>query len=442
MSAAATARDIAEGHATARGVAAAVRAGTLAPEAVAEAVIARIAAVEPWLRAFACHDPQALRRAAASGAAGPLAGVPFGVKDVIDTADLPTCHGSAAYPADWQPARDAPVVHLVRQAGALIAGKTVTTEFATAAPGPTVNPFDPERTPGGSSSGSAAALAAGLCLMAFGTQTSGSTIRPASYCGVAGMKPSPGLIERHGVKPLASSLDVVGPMARDLRDLALLASVAMRRPEMAVPDAPLPLAPMALFLPAHEPAAETGVAERAASVLGAARQVRPPAWWEALGPAQADVFAWEASAALAPERDLHWDRLAPATHAFLRRQDGITAARWQAGLAARDRALGDLDALFGGAEFLMTQAAPGEAPRGLAATGPAAYNIRWTLLGLPTVTVPAGLGPAGLPVGVQIAGRPGEDARLLRQAAAVEDRLRAAGLEARPRLAGTVPAQV
>ncbi|OBZ95865.1 hypothetical protein ADU59_09635 [Pararhizobium polonicum] len=420
---------------SARAIAKAVASGKLRAEAVTEIWLDRIATVEPALRAFIHHAPDQVRALAVSAGQGPLAGVPFGIKDVIDTADMPTGYGSAAYPG-WQPCRDAPVVHLVRRAGAVMMGKTVSTEFATAAPGLTVNPFDAARTPGGSSSGTAAALGAGLILMGLGTQTSGSTIRPAAYCGVAAMKPSPRLIETFGVKPLSATLDVVGPMARDVRDLALLVSVCMRRAELApetlAPDGLLPLEPMGLFLPVHDPAADFMPLERAASILGSVTFRAVPGWWEGLGSAQDDVFAWEASASLGVDRDLHWEQLRPETHAFLRRHDGITFARWQEGIAARDRALADLDAVFGDADFVITPSAPGEAPLGHAKTGPATYNIRWTLLGCPCVTVPAGFGPAGLPVGIQLVARPGQDALLLRQAAAVEDRLRAAGVEARP----------
>lgn len=423
------------GEMTARAIARNVRSGVMSAEAVTEVWLDRIAAIDPSLRSFIHHAPEQVRALAAVAPKGPLAGVPFGIKDVIETSDMPTGYGSAAYPG-WQPCRDAPVVHLARQAGAVVMGKMVSTEFATAAPGATVNPFDATRTPGGSSSGTAAALGAGLILMGLGTQTSGSTIRPAAYCGVAAMKPSPRLIETFGVKALSQTLDVVGPMARDIRDLALLVSVCMRRPELApdelVPEENLPLKPMGLILPVHDPVADVLPLERAASILGTISSLAVPDWWEGLGVAQDDVFSWEASAALSVDRDLHWSQLRSETHAFMTRQKQGTFARWQAGIAARDHALANLDTLFGKADFLLTPSAPGEAPVGHARTGPATYNIRWTLLGCPTVTIPAGLGPAGMPVGVQLVARPGQDAMLLRQAAAVEDVLRAAGIEARP----------
>lgn len=430
---------------TARGLAAEVRAGRLSAAAVAEVFLDHIARQEPGIGAFIHHDPAGVRAAASRDGAldaarggglgnmpGALDAVPFGVKDVIDTSDMPTRYGSAAYPG-WQPCRDAPVVHLVRKAGAMVMGKTVTTEFATASPGRTVNPWNPAHTPGGSSSGSAAALASGMVLLAFGTQTSGSTVRPASYCGVVGYKASLGVIDRTAVKPLAGSLDVVGLMARDVRDAALLAAVAMRRDDMAVETAAP--ARIGLFMP-DQPEAPSAVSmavlDRVAGVLGDVVPIAPPAWWEGLGPAQADVFAWEVSACLAVDRDAHWEALTPATHGFLDRARSAGFADWRAGIAARDAALGDLEALFGPCDVLITQAAPGEAPEGLASTGPAAYNIRWTLLGCPALSLPAGLGPKGLPVGVQVVARPGRDRLLLAAAAGIEDRLRAAGIAARP----------
>lgn len=419
---------------TAREIARRVSDGALDPRDVADAYLDRIASAEPSLRAFAWLAPDAVRNSLKGDHRGQLAGVPFGIKDVFDTADMPTSYGSAAYKG-VRPASEASAVHLARRAGGIALGKTVTTEFATAAPGPTRNPFDHQRTPGGSSSGSAAGLAAGFFPLAFGTQTSGSTIRPASYCGVVGYKASSGLIDRTGVKPLSATLDIVGLMARDVRDCALFASAISRRSDLLPPDEAAFSPKVGLFAYdfADTPSVVSmAVLERAAAALGQVEILSTPNWWLGLGEAQADVFAWEASAALARERDCHWDQLQPATHAFLERQNGITFERWCAGLGARDAALADLDQLFGNCDILMTQAAPGEAPIGLATTGPAAYNIRWTLLGAPSLSLPAGLGPSGLPVGIQLVARPGEDAKLLAYAAAIEDRLRKAGLVARP----------
>lgn len=424
--------------ATARGIAAAVHSGTVSAEAVAEAYLDHIAAVDGTVHAWAALDPARTlaeaRACDAAGAAGPLAGVPLAVKDVIDSADMPTAYGSALY-TGHRPAADAACLHLARAAGAVMAGKSVTTEFATMSPGPTANPFDAGRTPGGSSSGSAAALGAAMVPLAFGTQTSGSTIRPAAFCGVVGYKASLGLINRTGIKPLAENLDVPGLMARDLCDVALLAAVVARDPGLAVASiGALPSA--GVFLPVQggeAPGADAGLpVERAAKAIGSAAPVNQPAWWDALGSAHEQVFAWEAASALAFERDRHFDGVTEITRGFLARQAGATLEDWRAGLAARDAALADLDALFGGHDVLLTPAAPGEAPRGLGSTGSAAYNMRWTLLGTPSVTLPAGLGAEGMPVGVQIVARPGQDRALLHYAAAVEAALREAGHPARP----------
>lgn len=422
---------------TARALAAAVQAGRISAEAATRGFLDRIEARDGAVQAWVHLDPEgalAAARAVDRGEVrGPLAGVPLAIKDVIDTGDMPTEYGSAIY-RDFRPGRDAGCVHLARRAGAVALGKTVTTEFATMSPGPTANPFAPGHTPGGSSSGTAAALGAGMTLLGFGTQTSGSTIRPAAFCGVVGYKASLGRIDRTGIKPLAESLDVLGVMARDVRDAALLAAVVARDPALNAGAAEEVSA--GLFLPEQSAPELSGDGRAAllaaAEVLGGLSAVETPVWWDDLGPAHEAVFAWEASAALAPERDLHWDTVTEASRGFLTRQAGSTLAGWQAGIAARGAALADLDALFGPHEVLITPPAPGAAPEGLGSTGKAAFNMRWTLLGTPSLSLPAGLDAQGLPLGIQIIARPGQDARLLAVAAAVEDRLRAAGLPARP----------
>ncbi|MCA0921275.1 amidase [Pseudooceanicola nanhaiensis] len=426
---------------TARGIAKAVNAGDVTAVAVTEAYLDRINVLEAQVQAFAYLDPKrALDEAAAVDAGakgGLLSGVPLAVKDVIDSADMPTAYGSDAY-TGFRPGRDATCMHLARMAGAVALGKTVTTEFATMSPGPTRNPFNPGHTPGGSSSGSAAALGAAMASVGFGTQTSGSTIRPSGFCGVAGFKASLNRIDRTGVKPLGESLDVVGAMARDVRDAALLAAVIAREPSWIVPEETPDLPAVALFLPEQEgPALEAGgqmAIDRVAALLAAPVAMATPAWWDGLGPAQDAVFGWEASASLAVERDLRAADVTEITRGFMARQALSTAEGHRAGCAARDAALADLDSLFGAAEILITPPASGEAPAGLGSTGNAAFNIRWTLLGTPSITVPAGLGPTGLPVAVQVVARPGQDALLLHAAAAIEDALRRAGHPARPEI--------
>src|SRR6266481_4890564 len=229
---------------SARAAAQEIAAGRLSAEALTAACLDRIAAREKVVGAWHHLDREAAleaaRRCDASPPSGPLHGVPIAVKDLIDTADMPTGYGSAIYEGH-RPAADAACVALARAAGAIVLGKTVTTEFACFTPGRTANPQNPAHTPGGSSSGSAAAVAAGMVPLAFGTQTAGSIIRPAAYCGVVGFKPSFGVIPRAGVKPLADSLDTIGTMARNVADAAFLAGILGGRPrlrEVAMPAAP------------------------------------------------------------------------------------------------------------------------------------------------------------------------------------------------------------
>ncbi|AMY70466.1 amidase family protein [Frigidibacter mobilis] len=419
--------------ATARGIAAAVRSGTLAPEAVAEAYLDRIAAVEPSLNAFVWLDPAHVRAEAATRHGGFLAGVPVGIKDVIDTGDMPTEYGSRAYPG-VRPPRDAGVVHIVRQAGAFAIGKTVTTEFATAAPGATVNPFDSARTPGGSSSGSAAGLGAALFPLAFGTQTSGSTVRPASFCGVVGYKASPHLIDRTGVKPLSETLDVVGLMARDTRDCALLAAAAMRRPELVPTEEAIDLPRIGLFAPM--------------------RLTRPlpsplPCWsaWVALSRGRGRGPSLRGGTGLAPRKAM----CSPGKPRPALARNGICTGTFCT--------QPPMPSLAGTTGSPATTGWPESPP----ATRPCAISMRCLAIVTcsslsprparrrwgsarrgrrPTISAGPCLAhprcpslpawPNGLPIGIQLVARPGEDARLLAAAAAVEDALRAAGLVARP----------
>ncbi|WP_349295491.1 amidase (plasmid) [Thioclava sp. 'Guangxiensis'] len=423
---------------TATQISHAVQSGAITARAVTEVFLDRASQMEPEIAAFAHLAPEVARAAAdridAQPHKGPLAGVPLGIKDVFDTADIPTAYGSAAY-AGHQPRADASAVHLARRAGAVALGKTVTTEFATMSPGPTRNPHHLAHTPGGSSSGSAAALAAGSCLLAFGTQTSGSTIRPAAYCGVVGVKLGPRRIDRTGVKTLAESLDVVGIMARNTSDAALFAATCARRPDWLIPiDNRVRYA---LFLP--DQPGETicdryaAALEDTASTLGAVPH-KQPGWWADLGAAQEAVFAWEASAALAYERDCLNDLLTPITRDFTARHQKIANAQaYQDGLIRRDQALEDLEALFGTTDLLLTPSAPSAAPEGIRSTGPADYNIRWTLLGLPSLSLPIGFDRNGLPFGMQLVARPGQDHLLLQAAIRIETELTAKGL--RPALA-------
>jgi Asp-tRNA(Asn)/Glu-tRNA(Gln) amidotransferase A subunit family amidase len=345
---------------------------------------------------------------------GPLAGVPIGVKDVIDTADMPTAYGSDLYKGA-QPAADASCVHLVRTAGAVVIGKTVTTEFATASPGPTTNPFNSAHTPGGSSSGSCAAVGAGVLPLAFGTQTSGSTIRPAAYCGIVGFKPSFGSIDRTGVKPLGESLDVVGLLARDVGDVALLASVVMRRPALAGIEADSSLRVGFLRTPDWErvDADYQSRLEDCARLLGGVVDIDEDSWWADARWSQDAIFGWEVSAALAFERDCYPDRLTQVTRNFLKGRAGFDHKDYLAANAIRARLLGDLDIVFGECDVLITPAAFGGAPEGLASTGDPSMNTVWSGLGTPALTIPAGLSSKGLPLGLQLVAKPGKDESLI-----------------------------
>jgi amidase len=390
-------------------------------EDLARACLARIEERESTVGAWIHLDPDAALAQARKLDAGPvlgaLHGLPIGVKDIMDTIDMPTCYGSAVYPGH-RPAADAAGVALARAAGALILGKTVSTEFAWFHPGKTANPRDPRCTPGGSSSGSAAAVADAMAPLAFGTQTAGSIVRPASYCGVVGYKPTYGTLPRAGIKPLAESLDTLGVMARSPGDAALLVGALSGRDLLPAPGAP---APRIALCRTHEWAAaqpETAAAlEHAAkAAAGAGAKVVDldlPREFAGLLQAQIDLMNYEAYRALASDRVHHLDGLSGTLKKLLDAAGRVDAARYDAAraLAAGCRAmLGDV---FADADVILAPSAQGEAPRGLAATGDPIFCRVWTLLGVPALNIPCSRGPNGLPVGVQVIGRIGDDARAL-----------------------------
>ncbi|MBR0643950.1 amidase [Plastoroseomonas hellenica] len=400
-----------------------VRAGTLTATALAEAYLNRIAADEPRIRAFAWLDPALVRRQAAAVDAGTklgaLAGIPFAIKDVIDTADQPSQYGSPIW-AGWRPRSDAAAVAAARKAGAVIIGKTVTTEFATRHPGPTANPHNTAHTPGGSSSGSAAGIAAGFFPLAFGTQTSGSIIRPAAFCGVTGFKPSYGTLHRAGMKVMSESLDTIGVMARDVADCAL-AMAALTGLDHGDPAAKPGRAPrLALIL---EPAAADAAPEtlalidraaeacrRAGAVVEAVRLPEAVLAGYAAHPAvmngeSAEALGWELAHARA--------QISPTLRDRMDEGRAQPAAALLAGRRAFAAARAAFPAAIEGYDAVLTASAPGEAPEGLGWTGDPAFNWLWTLLHGPCVTVPAGTGPKRLPLGLQIVGRIGEDRETL-----------------------------
>jgi Asp-tRNA(Asn)/Glu-tRNA(Gln) amidotransferase A subunit family amidase len=400
--------------------------GKLRPQELTEAYLARIAEREPTVRAFACFDPDYARKSATSARPGPLHGLPIGVKDVLDTGDMPSEYGSPIWKG-WQPKADSAPVAWARQAGGVVIGKTVTTEFATRSPGPTRNPVNPEHTPGGSSSGSAAGVGAGLFPLAYGTQTAGSVIRPAAFCGVVGYKPTYGTISRIGMKIMADSLDTIGVMARTVADCALFASAVSGR-DLGDPDARPSSAPrigicQSPTWSAAQPETQT-LLGRVATALGkAGAQVSTrelPPLFDGLIDAHPIVMNSESARALGWELAHHADQLTEGlrerlafglnqTEAAIRTAYGVFETTQRAFPDAMD-----------GLDILVTPAAPGEAPKGIGWTGEPAFNSLWTSLHVPCVTVPAGFGPNVLPLGIQIVGRAGEDKAVLAWARWVE----------------------
>ncbi len=412
--------------------------GEITAEALVCSCLERIEAVEPRVGAFEALDPdlalREARRADAAGRPGILHGLPVAVKDVIDTADLPTARGSPIF-AGRRPEADAACVAALRRAGGIVLGKTVTTELAFYAPGRTRNPHDPGRTPGGSSSGSAAAVAACMVPAALGTQTAGSLVRPGAFCGVVAMKPTHGLLPLDGVSPRAPSLDTLGFLSRSARDLPLLLA-ALGGPAAA----PVPRSPRRVGLCRTEaweqalPASREAV-ERAAAALAASgiEVVEVEERFAGLPAAQRAIMAAEAAGALGALREAHRERLSPQILSLMAEGDAVPPAALAAARAAAEEGRMRLRALLGGMDALLTASAPGEAPEGLASTGDPSQNRIWTLLGAPCIQLPAGSGPSRMPLGVQLVAAPHGDVHLCRVATGVEGALAAAGLSpARP----------
>ncbi len=352
----------------------------------------------------------------------PLRGLVLGVKDIFDTAEQPTEYGSPIY-AGHQPRADAAAVAMLRAAGATVLGKTVTTEFAVFHPGPTGNPHRVTHTPGGSSSGSAAAVACGMVDVALGTQTAGSVIRPASFCGVLGFKPTFGTVATAGIKAIAPSLDTVGWFARDVALLdALRVVLTGRRPASLVRDAPPRLALVRTARwddasddgrAAVEEAARLASAREGASVVDTVL----PEPFDALAADQPVVMGYELARSFAWEWQNRRDELSPSLQDLVARGLAIDPDVYDDVRARAALARATTDDLFGDADALLTLAAVGEAPAGLASTGDPQFARLWTLLGLPAVSVPGLTGASGLPVGVQLVGRYGHDCELLDTAA-------------------------
>jgi len=412
--------------------------GALSAEEYTRACLDRIAAVESEVQAFVHLDPEhALVQARAldrhkgdGGRIGPLHGIPVGIKDIFDTADYPTECGSPVL-AGRRPEADAAAVRKLREAGAVIIGKTVTTEFAYFHPGKTRNPRDLKRTPGGSSSGSAAAVAAGMVPLAIGSQTNGSMIRPAAFCGVFGVKPSHGLISRAGALTLSRKLDHVGAFARSIEDLALILDVLAGQ-DPADPDTRAYAAPAFRAGAAEEPPAPPSYA-----------LVRTPMWDKAdadaraaleelakeLGASEVDLpdnfrGAWEAQRAIMAA-DMAYNlgaivdkggELSQKFRDLIAEGRAVTAVQYLAAVRDARRYAGELTGIFEQlSDAIITLSARGVAPEG-SATGDPVFCTLWTLTGLPSLNLPLLADAAGLPIGVQLVGAPGRDERLLRTA--------------------------
>ncbi|WP_018390828.1 amidase [Ancylobacter sp. FA202] len=418
--------------------AAAIARGELTSVALVTSLLNRIAERREAVQAWVYLDPEkALAEARAADArtadvlapSGPLHGVPVGLKDIINVAGMPTRFNSPIYP-DYIPFANSACAAMIRKAGGFILGKTVTTEFANRHPGPTMNPHDPARTPGGSSQGSAAAVADRQVPLAIGTQTSGSIIRPAAFCGIVGYKPSFGEISRVGVKPHSGTLDTLGLCARSVGDVELLRAVLVGIPYEPVAPATgrLRVAICRDHWDAAEPAARASV-ESVARLMEASgaeigELVLPPALFQGWQEDHRRIANFEAARGFGHEKRLHRDKLSREFYEgrvldgeMCSVDDYIAAQRRSEAMRVWiEGALEDID-------VVLTPAAAGEAPLGLARTGDAGFNSLWTLLYTPSLTLPCGRGPAGMPLGVQLIGRRFEDERLFAIASAVEQML-------------------
>src|SRR5579871_770809 len=419
-----------------------IEAGELTPRAVfarcVEAIAARdkdigafVVYLDTWERAVGALEDPGLTAPALGGplTSSRLRGLPVAFKDIFATADLPTQYGSAIY-AGYRPPADAAAVALTRRAGGIVIGKTVTTEMASMVPGRTRNPHNLAHTPGGSSSGSAAAIAAAMVPLAFGTQTAGSVIRPAAFCGVAGFKPSYRLIPLVGVKDVAWHLDTAGLFGAGIADVAFAAAEILQRDlrvDRAAPAAPrIALARTQLWpqaTPAMQKALET--AARIAQAAGATvSDVALPKILEDGHAAQFVIQDYETFRALAFEYDRHRDLIGKQLREQLDRGAAISADAYDAARRSASRARQVFADTMADYDVILTPSAPGAAPHGLDTTGDPAFNRLWTLLGTPCVNVPGLFDDEGLPLGIQIVGRFGRDRAALEAALFVEEAIR------------------
>jgi len=417
-----------------------IRDGRITSAELVADCLARIGEVDPAIKAWAHLDrDHAMRQAEQADehrrhgkATGPLHGVPIGVKDIFDTADMPTEFGSPLW-AGRTPRQDAAAVARLREAGAVIMGKTVTTEYAYYKAGKTKNPHDPARTPGGSSSGSAAAVAAAMVPGAIGSQTNGSVIRPAAFCGVVGFKPTHGLVSRSGALALSRTLDQVGVFARNVEDAALLAEALVgfdpedpdthptaRPPFAAVAASEPPLPPRFAFVrsPVWDQADATtrDAFGELVEVLGeATSEVELGSGFGSAVQLHNTVMDVEMAHNLRRDYEQGKAQLSPQLRELIERGRTHLATEYCSALATIAPLNAALDEVFNEYDALLTPAAPGEAP-GIETTGSPVFCTIWTYLGTPAITLPLMASESGLPLGVQLVGRRGNDARLLRTA--------------------------
>ncbi len=419
-----------------------LRAGELSSEELVQACLERIEAAEPEVQAWAYLDPEhALEQARARDAArqagsacGPLHGIPVGVKDIFDSQAMPTENGTVL-DAGRQPRRDCTVVGLLKEAGAVIMGKTVTTELAVFTPGKTRNPHNPAHTPGGSSSGSAAAVAANMVPLAVGTQTNGSVIRPGAYCGVMGYKPTLGRISRHGVLAQSHHLDTVGVYGRSVEDVALIGDVLSvydaRDPDMGPRSRPRlaetaaaepPLEPIFAFVKSPvwdqaEADAKEAFAEIAAFLGEGCDEVALPEPFDKAVELHRTIMLADLAKSFAGYYERGADRLSARLRDMIQEGQSVLAMDYNRAVDWIEVLNAGLDQVFERYDAILTPATTGEAPAGLESTGSPVFCTLWTYCGTPAITLPLLVGANGLPLGVQLVGRRGDDARLLRTAA-------------------------
>lgn len=408
---------------------AAIHAGTLTSEALVSACLERIAQREGEVQAWAFIDPELALAQARARDREPrrswLHGIPVGIKDVIDTCDMPTGYGSPIY-TNHRPVADAACVAQIRELGGVILGKTVSTEFATRHPNKTRNPHRLTQTPGGSSSGSGAAVADFMVPLALGTQTSSSVIRPAAYCGVVGYKPGFGLINRAGIKFLSESLDTIGILSRSVTDAGMLAALLSGLP--AGPDsfraakAPrIGLCRTPWWDQAAAPVRQSllDCADRFRRAGATVSELECPPEFAQLNDVQVRVSAYEFFRALSHERLRHPQLISESLTRRIAAGGQVTRPVYEADVALAKRCQRWMEGAMAGFDLLMAPSAPSEAPE-VSGTGEPTFGLMWTLLQMPCMTLPCGFGPAGLPVGVQLVAACGNDPGLYRHAAWAE----------------------